>query len=608
MCGITGYVGSEQAAPILIAGLRKLEYRGYDSAGIAVNDGRKLQIYKSPGRLNILAGMTDNGNGVKGRCGIGHTRWATHGKPNVVNAHPQFNTAKTIAVVHNGIIENYLKLKKDLQKKGYKFISDTDTEVVAMLLDYNYKGDPLSAVIKTVKQFTGSFSLGIVFSDFPDRIFGARKGAPLIVGQDDTGCYLASDVSAIISYTNKVARANDEEVLELRKDGVRFFNFFGKERSVVMVRSEFNASDTEKNGFPHYMLKEIFEQPMAISDTMRGRLGEDSVDLSGCGLDDEFLKKVESIRIMGCGSAYHVGMSLKHVIESIARIPVNVELASEFRYSRPIYGKNELDIVISQSGETADTLAALREAKSAGIPVVAIVNVKDSSIAVEADRVMYTEAGPEIAVATTKAYTAQLICGYLLAVKLGELKGTLDAEKNAEAISELRKLPAQVEKILEQKDDIELIARHYLDATDVFFIGRELDSAISLEGSLKLKEISYIHSEAYAAGELKHGTISLIEKGTPVIAVMTQPELYGKMISNIVEVKSRGASVLAVTREDNREIKKVADRVIFIPDSLDPFMCSLAVVPLQLLAYFVAVGKGCDVDKPRNLAKSVTVE
>ncbi len=609
MCGIVGYIGTKQAAPIILDGLSRLEYRGYDSAGMAVIDEKgKVNITKSVGRLKVLENMTRGGETLPGICGIGHTRWATHGVPSDSNAHPHFNESETITVVHNGIIENYIQLRKMLTDRGYKFISETDTEVVAHLLDYYYKGNPLEAVTKVLHRVEGSYALGILFADCPDQIFAARKDSPLIVGQNEDGCFIASDVPAVLKYTRKVYYVDNQEVVRLRVDHMHFYTVDEEETTKEPVFIDWDASAAEKGGYEHFMLKEMYEQPKTVADTLTPRIKDDDIVIEELNMNDDQIRAVSKIHIVACGSAYHAGVTGKYVIEGLARIPVEVDLASEFRYRDPILEEGAMVVVISQSGETADTLAALRESKKRGFQVLGIVNVVGSSIAREADNVMYTWAGPEIAVATTKAYSAQLIALYLLAVKFGRVRGEIDDVTFASLLADLRCLPDQIELLLNNKNKIQRFANRYIGAKDVFFIGRGIDYSISLEGSLKLKEISYIHSEAYAAGELKHGTISLIEDGTLVAAVSTQPALYAKTISNMVEVKARGAFVLAVTNTGNREIEKAADYVIYIPQTNWYFTNSLAIIPLQLFGYYVAVGKGCDVDKPRNLAKSVTVE
>ncbi len=608
MCGIVGYIGTKQAAPIILDGLSRLEYRGYDSAGMAIYDGEKINITKSVGRLKILENLTHGGETMAGICGIGHTRWATHGVPSNVNAHPHFNADGTITVVHNGIIENYIQLRRMLTDKGYQFLSETDTEVLAHLLDYYYKGNPMETVTKVLHRVEGSYALGILFADCPDQIFAARKDSPLVVGQNQDGCFIASDVPAILKYTRKIYYVDNQEIVRLRADHMHFYTVDEEEIQKESVTIDWDANAAEKAGYEHFMLKEMYEQPKTVTDTLLPRIKDNDIVIEELNMTDDELRGIRKIHIVACGSAYHAGMTGKYVIEGLARIPVEVDLASEFRYRNPILEEGAMVVVISQSGETADTLAALREAKARGFQVLGIVNVVGSSIAREADNVMYTWAGPEIAVATTKAYSAQLVALYLLAMKLGRVRGQIKNKEFAAMLGDLRCLPDQIELLLNNKFKIQKFANRYIGAKDVFFIGRGIDYAISLEGSLKLKEISYIHSEAYAAGELKHGTISLIEEGTLVAAVSTQPDLYAKTISNMVEVKARGAFVLAVTCEENKEIEKAADYVIYIPETNPFFANSLAIIPLQLFGYYVAVGKGCDVDKPRNLAKSVTVE
>ena len=608
MCGIVGYVGEKQAAPILLDGLSKLEYRGYDSAGIAVFDGEKINMTKAKGRLKVLEEITHDGRTMPGILGIGHTRWATHGEPSDVNAHPHLNKDGSIAVVHNGIIENYLKLKKKLVNKGYEFISDTDTEVIAHLLDYYYDGNPLRAITKVMHRMEGSYALGIVFKDFPDELYAVRKDSPLIVGHTANGSIIASDVPAVLKYTRDVYFIENEEIVRMEKDSMEFFNVDEERIEKESVHIEWDVDAAEKGGYEHFMLKEMYEQPKAITDTFSPRIKGNEIVIEELNMSDEDIRAVKKLMIVACGSAYHAGVTGKYVFEGMARIPVEVDLASEFRYRDPILEEGTLVIVISQSGETADSLAALRESQERGAKVLGIVNVVGSSIAREADNVMYTWAGPEIAVATTKAYSCQLIALYLLAVKFAKVRGEISDAQVKVYIEDLKRLPDQVELLLNNKNRIQKFANRYLAAKDVFFIGRGIDYAISLEGSLKLKEISYIHSEAYAAGELKHGTISLIEEGTLVTAVLTQEDLFKKMISNIVEVRTRGAFVLAVTTEGNDEVKKAADYVIYIPRTNRFFTNSLAIIPLQLFGYYISVGRGCDVDKPRNLAKSVTVE
>lgn len=608
MCGIVGYIGSKQAAPIILDGLSKLEYRGYDSAGIAIYDGTKIVTRKAIGRLKVLENLTKGGETMPGQAGIGHTRWATHGAPSDRNAHPHTNAGGTIAVVHNGIIENYISLKKMLTEKGYLFASETDTEVLAHLLDYYYKGNPLEAVTKVLHRVEGSYALGIMFADYPDEIYAARKDSPLIVGRNEDGCFIASDVPAILKYTRNVFYMDNLEVVILRRDDLQFFSVDEEEVIKEPVTIDWDADAAEKAGYEHFMLKEMYEQPKTITDTISPRIRNNDIVIEELKMSDEELSRVKKIHIVACGSAYHTGVTGKYVLEGLARIPVEVDVASEFRYRDPILEEGSMVIVISQSGETADTLAALRESKNKGFKVLGIVNVVGSSIAREADACLYTWAGPEIAVATTKAYSAQLVALYMLAMKLAKVRGTIGEDVFRQLLVDLRCLPDQIELLLGQKQKIQHFANRYLGARDIFFIGRGIDYAISLEGSLKLKEISYIHSEAYAAGELKHGTISLIEDGTLVVAVSTQPELFQKTISNIVEVKARGAFVMAVTSENNKAIEKASDYVMYIPETNSYFTNSLAIIPLQLFAYYVAVGRGCDVDKPRNLAKSVTVE
>ena len=608
MCGIVGYIGTKEAALIILDGLAKLEYRGYDSAGMAIFDGEKIRISKSVGRLKVLESETCGGKTMRGTVGIGHTRWATHGVPSKTNAHPHFNRQETICVVHNGIIENYIALRKKLTDRGYEFVSDTDTEVVAHLLDYYYKGNPLEAITKVLHRVEGSYALGVMFAQHPDQLFAVRKDSPLIVGQNEDGCYIASDVPAILKYTRNVYYVDNQEIVRLRGDHMHFYTVDEEELKKEAVYIDWDANAAEKAGYEHFMLKEMYEQPKTVMDTLSPRIRENDIVIEEFEMPDEQLRQIKKIHIVACGSAYHAGVTGKYVLESLARIPVEVDLASEFRYRDPILEEGAMVIVISQSGETADTLAALREAKSRGFRVLGIVNVVGSSIAREADSVMYTWAGPEIAVATTKAYSGQLTALYLLAMKFAKVRNTVTEAEFEELLDSLKRLPDQIELLLGSKERIQRFANRYVGAKDIFFVGRGIDYAISLEGSLKLKEISYIHSEAYAAGELKHGTISLIEEGTLVAVVATQQHLYPKTISNMVEVKARGAFVLAVTNEGNHDIEKVADYVIYIPKTHPLFANSLAIVPLQLFGYYVAVGKGCDVDKPRNLAKSVTVE
>lgn len=612
MCGIVGYTGVKEAAPILIEGLSKLEYRGYDSAGIAVENTKdanpEIEIIKARGRLQALREMTDNGKAVKGCCGIGHTRWATHGEPSVVNAHPHCSKDRRIAVVHNGIIENYKELREWLQKKGFGFVSETDTEVVAHLLDYYYKGSPLEAISKMLNRVRGSYALGILFREFPGTIYAVRQDSPMIVGRSDKGNFIASDVPAILKYTREVCYIGDRDIAELKQDGIRFFNTDGEVIEKEFKTVEWDAKAAEKEGFEHFMLKEIYEQPKAVADTIHPRIKDGEVIIEELGMSDEDILKISRIQMVACGSAYHVCVCGKYVLEQMTQIPVDVDLASEFRYRNPLLSENTLIIVVSQSGETADSLAALRASKKRGYKVLGIVNVVGSSIAREADSVFYTWAGPEISVATTKAYSTQLAAIDLIGLKFAKVRKTITPKAYARYVDELLRLPEKIQRALDEKERIQWLANKFSHTKDVFFIGRGLDYAISMEGSLKLKEISYIHSEAYAAGELKHGTISLIENGVLVIGVATQPGLFEKEISNLVEVRSRGASVLGLTSYGNYSMEDIADFTIYVPKTEDYFTVSLAVIPLQLLAYYISVAKGLDVDKPRNLAKSVTVE
>lgn len=613
MCGITGYIGKRQAAPILLEGLEKLEYRGYDSAGLAVRNGSDdVEIVKAKGRLKVLAEKTDNGKTLKGCCGIGHTRWATHGEPSERNAHPHCSDDRNVVAVHNGIIENYQELKERLLKNNYSFHTDTDTEVAVKLIDYyikKYNNGPIDALARAMTRIRGSYALAVMFKDYPDEIFAARKDAPLIIGKTETETFLASDVTAILNYTKLVYYIGNQQIARLKAGDAEFFDIDGESIEIEPTEVKWDAHAAERGGFEHFMIKEIHEEPKAVKDTLSALIKDGHIDLSESGLDLETLKKYTNVEFVACGSAYHVGLAGQYVIEDLARIPVRVELASEFRYRRPIMDSaHTLVVIVSQSGETADSLAALREAKQLGADTFAIVNVVGSTIAREADYVFYTMAGPEIAVATTKAYSAQLIAVYALAILLGEVTGNVNNEKEAELIESLTKLPDQMNRVLEEKERIQWFAAKYSNAKDVFFIGRGLDYAISMEGSLKLKEISYIHSEAYAAGELKHGTISLIEDGTLVIAVCTQQHLFEKTISNMVEVKSRGAYLMGLTCYGNYNIEDTADFTVYIPKTDEHFMTSLAIIPLQLLAYYLSVAKGLNVDKPRNLAKSVTVE
>ena len=612
MCGIVGYVGTEQAAPILLAGLSKLEYRGYDSAGIAIRneDTGDITVVKAKGRLKILSEKTNDGRAVPGTCGIGHTRWATHGEPSENNAHPHCTDDKSVVLVHNGIIENYQELNDKLIKSGYAFYSQTDTEIAVKLVDYYYRktGTPLEAISRAMLRIRGSYAFGIMFHDHPGKIFAARKDSPLIIGKSQTGCLIASDVPAILDKTRNVYYIGNHEIAELSQDEIHFYNIDREEIQKEQVEIKWDAESAEKGGYEHFMLKEIHEQPRAVRDTIGAYVKDGKIDLSETGLTDEKLQEIERIYIVACGSAYHVGMVGKYVIEELADIPVEVDLASEFRYRNPKLVKNSLVVIVSQSGETADSLAALRLAKERKIPVLGIVNVVGSSIARESDYILYTYAGPEISVATTKAYSTQLIAMYLLAIQAAKVKDVIAEERYAALIEELGTLPEKIQKTLDDKERIQWFASKYANAKDVFFIGRGIDYAISMEGSLKMKEISYIHSEAYAAGELKHGTISLIEDGILVVGVATQAALFEKTISNMVEVKSRGAYLMGLTTYGNYNIEDTADFAVYVPQTESFFATSLAIVPLQLMGYYVSVAKGLDVDKPRNLAKSVTVE
>ena len=612
MCGIVGYVGTEQAAPILLAGLSKLEYRGYDSAGIAIRneDTGDITVVKAKGRLKILSEKTNDGRAVPGTGGIGHTRWATHGEPSENNAHPHCTDDKSVVLVHNGIIENYQELKDKLIKSGYAFYSQTDTEIAVKLVDYYYRktGTPLEAISRAMLRIRGSYAFGIMFHDHPGKIFAARKDSPLIIGKSQTGCLIASDVPAILDKTRNVYYIGNHEIAELSQDEIHFYNIDREEIQKEQVEIKWDAESAEKGGYEHFMLKEIHEQPRAVRDTIGAYVKDGKIDLSETGLTDEKLQEIERIYIVACGSAYHVGMVGKYVIEELADIPVEVDLASEFRYRNPKLVKNSLVVIVSQSGETADSLAALRLAKERKIPVLGIVNVVGSSIARESDYILYTYAGPEISVATTKAYSTQLIAMYLLAIQAAKVKDVISEERYAALIEELGTLPEKIQKTLDDKERIQWFASKYANAKDVFFIGRGIDYAISMEGSLKMKEISYIHSEAYAAGELKHGTISLIEDGILVVGVATQAALFEKTISNMVEVKSRGAYLMGLTTYGNYNIEDTADFAVYVPQTESFFATSLAIVPLQLMGYYVSVAKGLDVDKPRNLAKSVTVE
>ena len=612
MCGIVGFTGCHQAAPILLDGLSKLEYRGYDSAGIAVRDGEgETEVIKAKGRLKVLSEKTNDGESVPGTCGIGHTRWATHGEPSENNAHPHVSDDGNVVAVHNGIIENYQELKDKLLRKGYAFYSETDTEVAVKLVDYYYKkyeGTPVDAINHAMVRIRGSYALAIMFKDYPEEIYVARKDSPMILGVSDGESYIASDVPAILKYTRNVYYIGNLEMARVRKGEITFYNLDGEEIQKQMKTIEWDAEAAEKAGFEHFMMKEILEQPKAVQDTLSSVVKDGQIDLSEIGLTDENIQDIDQIYIIACGSAYHVGMAAQYVFEDIVRVPVRVELASEFRYRNPILNPKALAIIISQSGETADSLAALRLCKENNIRTLGIVNVVGSSIAREADNVFYTLAGPEISVATTKAYSTQLIAAYALALQFAKVKGTISEEQYAAYIKELETLPDKIQRIIDDKERIQWFASKQANAKDVFFIGRGIDYAICLEGSLKMKEISYIHSEAYAAGELKHGTISLIEDGTLVIGVLTQPALYEKTVSNMVECRSRGAYLMGLTTFGNYNIEDTADFTVYMPKTDPHFATSLAVIPLQLLGYYVSVAKGLDVDKPRNLAKSVTVE
>lgn len=607
MCGIVGFVGRHQAAPILLSGLSRLEYRGYDSAGLAVWNGNKTEIVKAKGRLKALSDKTDGGSTLPGMCGIGHTRWATHGEPSETNAHP--HVAEDVVGVHNGIIENYQELREKLIRKGYVFYSQTDTEVAVKLVDYygkKYALGPVDAINRAMVRIRGSYALALMFEDHPGEIWVARKDSPMIIGMKDGESYIASDVPAILQYTRQVYYIDNLQMACVRAGEAVFYNLDGDQVHKEPVEIKWDAEAAEKGGYEHFMMKEIHEQPKAVEDTLGALICDGRVQIEG--LAEEELAGLEQVHIVACGSAYHVGVAGQYVIEKLARMPVRTELASEFRYRDPILRPQDLVVVISQSGETADSLAALREAKRRGVKTLAIVNVVGSSIAREADTVLYTLAGPEIAVATTKAYSAQLIAVYALALELARARGQIDTQAYGAMIDELRTLPDKMARILEDKERIQWFASKFSGAHDIFFIGRGIDYAISLEGSLKMKEISYIHSEAYAAGELKHGTISLIEDGTLVVGVLTQSALYEKTISNMVECKSRGAYLMGLTTVGHYATEDTADFTVYIPKTHELFATSLAVIPLQLMGYYVSISRGLDVDKPRNLAKSVTVE
>ncbi len=607
MCGIVGYIGQNEATPVLIKGLKKLEYRGYDSAGIAVfGDG--IHVVKTKGRLADLDAKVQEMGGVEGHVGIGHTRWATHGAPSDVNSHPHTSMNGRISVVHNGIIENYLQLKAELEEKGYVFASETDTEVVAQLFDYYYDGDMVDTLIRVIGRIRGSYALGILCNEKPDEIIAVRKDSPMLVGIGENENFIASDIPALLEYTKDYYLLNDNEIVVLKKDSITILDLDKNEIKKDIYNVTWDISAAEKGGYDYFMMKEIMEQPKAFKATISPRIVDGEIKLDNIKYTDEDIRNINRIHIIACGSAWHAAIVGKYVIEDYARIPVEVDLASEFRYRNPILDKNDICIIISQSGETADTLAALREAKRQGIRILAIVNVVGSSIARESDDVLYTWAGPEIAVATTKGYSTQVALMYLLAMKFGQARGHLPAEEVKKLTAELELVPGYIEKLLTMDEELKELAKAHAHANDVFVIGRGIDYAVALEGSLKLKEISYIHSEAYAAGELKHGTISLIEEGTLVVAIATQDPLYEKLVSNVKEVKARGAYVVAIAKEGNTEIAEVADKVIYIPQINDKFTASLNVIPMQIFSYYVAIERGCDVDMPRNLAKSVTVE
>ena len=612
MCGIVGFTGNKQAAPVLLDGLAKLEYRGYDSAGIAVRDGEnETEVIKEKGKLKVLAEMTDNGKAVKGTCGIGHTRWATHGEPSAVNAHPHASDDGNVIAVHNGIIENFQEQREKLIKKGYAFHSQTDTEVAVKLIDYYYKKYsqlPIEAIARAMVRIRGSYALCVMFKDYPGEIYCARKDSPMIIGIADGESYVASDVPAILKYTRSVYYIGNMEIAKLEKGAVTFYSIDSEVIEKPLTEIKWDAASAEKGGYEHFMLKEIHEQPKVIRDTINSVVTDGKVHFDSVSLTDEEMQQIEQIYIVACGSAYHVGMDLQYVIESLTSLQVRVELASEFRYRKMTLNRKSIVIVISQSGETADTLAALREAKNQGIKTLGIVNVVGSSIAREADNVFYTLAGPEISVATTKAYSTQLVAGYLLALQFAKARNEIEDARYQELLEEINSIPDKVARILDDKERIQWYSNKLVNVSDSFFIGRGIDYAIGMEGSLKLKEISYIHSEAYAAGELKHGPISLIENGTIVISVVTQTGLIEKTISNMVEVKSRGAKLMAVTTAGNYFLEDTAEFTCYVPKIEPLFTGSLSVIPLQLLSYYVSIGKGFDVDKPRNLAKSVTVE
>ncbi|NCC16840.1 MAG: glutamine--fructose-6-phosphate transaminase (isomerizing) [Clostridia bacterium] len=607
MCGIVGYIGNEEAVPVLLNGLAKLEYRGYDSAGISVyNDG--IYTIKAKGRLKTLSDKIEEEGAVSSHMGIGHTRWATHGAPSDRNSHPHNSQSGKISVVHNGIIENYMELKAFLEKNGYLFVSETDTEVVSQLFDFYYDGDPIATLQKVIGKIRGAYALGIMCSDHPDSLIAVRKDSPLLVGLSKDGNYIASDIPALLEYTRDYYLLEDNEIVFLTKDGVTLYDLDGNQIQKDIFHVTWDIDAAEKGGYDYFMMKEMMEQPEALRKTLLPRMTEEGINLETLSLTEEEIKNFNRIHIVACGSAWHAGIVGRYVMEEVSRIPVEVDIASEFRYRNPILNQNDLCIIISQSGETADTLAALREAKNQGVKVLSIVNVVGSSIARESDDVLYTWAGPEIAVATTKGYTTQLSMLYLVALHFAKVRGTIGEERLQEYLQELRQLPEKTEKVLKQDGEMAELAKKYAHSEDVFIIGRGLDYAAAMEASLKLKEISYIHSEAYAAGELKHGTISLIEEGTLVIAIATQERLFEKLVSNVKEVKARGAKVIAIATEGSHTMEEVADEVIYLPKAAEIFTSSYNVLPMQLFAYHTAVERGCDVDKPRNLAKSVTVE
>ena len=610
MCGILGYTGNRQASDILLNGLAKLEYRGYDSAGLAVLDKGEIKIAKNKGRLKVLEEKIKSGHEISGTCGIGHTRWATHGEPSDVNAHPLWSDDRDVVIVHNGIVENYREIKHNLSEHGYKFYSQTDTEAAVKLIDFYYKQEknPLKAILKAIKEIEGSYCFVMLFKDFPDEVWGARKDLPLIAGQGKDESFLASDVSAILQDTRQVYYLDNMEIVQLKKGVVRFFDTEGYAKPKELSEVTWDMNAAEKGGFEHFMMKEIHEQARAVKDTFGSVYHSGKINLNEIGLNDENIKSISQIYIIACGSAYHAGAVAQYVIEDLAKIPVRIELASEFRYRNMPMNKNSLAIIISQSGETADTLAAMRRAKENGIKTLAIVNVVGSTIAREADSVFYTMAGPEIAVATTKAYSAQLIACYVLAMQFAKVRNEIEDSYYEKLMSEIQKLPEKIDEILDAKETLEEIAYKFVNSRNAFYLGRNIDYAVAMEGSLKMKEISYLHSEAIAAGEMKHGPISLIEKGMLVAGVMTQKNLYQKIASNMLEAKSRGGFLLIVATRGCENLKEEADLIFYVPETDEHFAASLAVIPLQLLGYYVAVARKLDVDKPRNLAKSVTVE